>query len=87
MLANFMIYSRPRYSVQTMLTPAYFQHQLSQDVKHLVWTKEHIFERSEKRSTISAKPWMCKQAIHNPKKASDHAPNIGLGLIDWESHC
>jgi hypothetical protein len=56
-------------------------------MKHLVWAKEHNFERNEKGSTTSAKPWMCKQAIHNPKKASDHAPTFGLGLIDWESHC
>jgi hypothetical protein len=91
MLANFMVYSRPRpgprYWVQTMLPPVYLQLQLSQDVKHLVWAKEHNFERSEKGSTTASKAWMCKQAIHNLKKEADHAPNLGLGLIDWGSNC
>jgi hypothetical protein len=30
---------------------------------------------------------MHHKAVHNPKKANDHAPNLGLGLKDWESHC
>jgi hypothetical protein len=83
----FMIYSRPRYWIQTMLPPNHFQKHLSQDVHHLVWAKEHDFERSEKGSTTVAKPWIRKQAIHNPKRTKNHAPNVGLGLIDWGSHC
>jgi hypothetical protein len=79
-LANFMIYSRPRYWIQTMLPPHHFQKQLSQDVHHLVWAKEHDFERSEKGSTTVAKPWIRKQAIHNPKRTKNHAPSLGLGL-------
>jgi hypothetical protein len=52
-----------------------------------VWAKEHDSERSEKGSTTAAKPWIRKQAIHNPKKTKHHAPNLGLGLIDRDSYC
>eukprot|EP00962_Isochrysis_galbana_P018993 scaffold5515_cov148-Isochrysis_galbana.AAC.3 len=34
MLANFMIYSRPRYWAQAMLPPPHFNRQLEQDVHH-----------------------------------------------------
>lgn len=48
MLANSMIYSRPRYWAQMMKPPKHFLEQLEQDVKHLVWAKEHEFDRTEK---------------------------------------
>eukprot|EP00962_Isochrysis_galbana_P018103 scaffold5213_cov113-Isochrysis_galbana.AAC.5 len=71
-----------------MLPPPHdFNRQLKQDVHHLLWTKEPDFDPTGKGTPTTAKPWINKHAIHNPKRSNKHAPNLGLGLIAWESHC
>eukprot|EP00962_Isochrysis_galbana_P036851 scaffold12812_cov138-Isochrysis_galbana.AAC.3 len=65
----------------------HFNRQLKQDVHHLIWTKEPDFDPTGKGTLTTAKPWINKHAIHNPKRSNKRAPNLGLGLIDWESHC
>jgi len=68
---NFMIYSRPRYWAQAMLPPPHFNRQLKQDVHHLLWTKEPDFDPTGKGTPTTAKPWINKHAIHNPKRSNN----------------
>eukprot|EP00962_Isochrysis_galbana_P018123 scaffold5221_cov122-Isochrysis_galbana.AAC.8 len=44
MLANFMIYSIPRYWVQTMAAPGWFHQALQADVYQLLWEREPSFD-------------------------------------------
>eukprot|EP00962_Isochrysis_galbana_P044409 scaffold17222_cov110-Isochrysis_galbana.AAC.2 len=69
------------------LPPPHFNRQLEQDVHHLLWTKEPNFDPTSKGTHTTAKPWINKHAIHNPKRSNKRVPSLGLGLIDWESHC
>eukprot|EP00962_Isochrysis_galbana_P044239 scaffold17108_cov139-Isochrysis_galbana.AAC.1 len=49
--------------------------------------KEPIFDPTGKGTPTTAKPWINKHVLHNPKRSNKRAPSLGLGLIDWESHC
>ena len=42
MLANFMIYSRPRYWIQTMVAPEWLHHAIESDVRALLWEKDRV---------------------------------------------
>jgi hypothetical protein len=44
MLANFMIYSRPRYWTQTMVAPEWLHQALESDVRDLLCEKDIEFD-------------------------------------------
>jgi hypothetical protein len=83
MLVNFMIYSVPRYWVQTMAAPASFHKYLEADVFQLLWEREPSFDVEETGTDTTAYKWLKNHtAPITPKGGS----SLGIGLLDWASH-
>ena len=81
MLANFMIYSRPRYWIHTMVAPEWFHHALESDVRALLWEKDIEFDANSTGTDRNKKGWIINTALHNKRKK-----NLGIGLLDWPNH-
>jgi hypothetical protein len=58
MLVNFMIYSVPRYWVQTMAAPAPFHKYLEADVYQMLWEREPRFDVEETGTDTTAHKWL-----------------------------
>jgi hypothetical protein len=83
MLANFMIYSVPRYWVQTMAAPSWFHNCLQADVYELLWEKDPTFEIEDTGTDSNAYKWIKNHTA--PTTPRDGAM-LGIGLLDWPSH-
>jgi hypothetical protein len=68
MLANLMIYSIPRYWMQSSKPPDRIIEGLEADVYHLLWAKDHEFEAQAIGTTTKNKPFMKHTAVYNKRK-------------------
>eukprot|EP00962_Isochrysis_galbana_P016978 scaffold4866_cov152-Isochrysis_galbana.AAC.3 len=78
--ANAMIYSIPRYWMQSSRPPDRFIEGLESDVYHLLWSKDHDFEVDAIGSTTKHRPFIKHTAVYNKRK------NLGVGLLDLKNH-
>eukprot|EP00962_Isochrysis_galbana_P000038 scaffold15_cov152-Isochrysis_galbana.AAC.1 len=86
-LANLIGYGIPRYWIQSMTPPPWFNSDLHQDILKLIWDRQIDFDPEEAGSVKLSRAWIKKYAIFNPRRINDQGEGLGLGLIDWESHC
>lgn len=86
-LANLICYGIPRYWIQSMLPPPWFNKCLKSDIDKLLWDRQIEFDPEHEGSTKHSRAWMKSSAIYHPKRLNDKGEGLGLGLIDWESHC
>jgi hypothetical protein len=83
MLVNFMIYSVPRYWVQTVAAPASFHKYLEADVFQLLWEREPSFDVEETGTDTTAYKWL---KIHTAPITPKGGCSLGIGVLDWASH-
>jgi hypothetical protein len=83
MLVNFMIYSVPRYWVQTIAAPASFHEYLEADVFQLLWEREPSFDVEETGTDTTAYKWLKN---HTAPITPMGGCSLGIGLLDWASH-
>jgi hypothetical protein len=83
MLANFMIYSVPRYWVQTMAAPECFHKYLQADIYELLWEREPKFDVENIGTDSKACEWL---KHHDCSITPRGNTSLGIGLIDWRSH-
>jgi hypothetical protein len=83
MLVNFMIYSVPRYWVQTMAAPASFHKYLQADVFQLLLEREPSFDVEETGTDTTAYKWLKN---HTAPITPKGGCSLGIGLLDWASH-
>jgi hypothetical protein len=83
MLANFMIYSVPRYWVQTMAAPEWFQKYLQADIYELFWEREPKCD--VKDIGTNSKAYKCLKHHDCPITPRGNT-SLEIGLIDWRSH-
>lgn len=86
-LANLICYGIPRYWIQSMDPPDWFNKEIKEDIEKLIWDRQIEFDPDQGGSTKFSRPWIKKSAIYHPKKLNERGEGLGLGLIDWESHC
>ena len=83
MLAGAMVFSRPRYWVQSMDMPQEIADALESDVQALVWAKDVTFDVTEfGTNDLKYRRWMKKDAQYGDRKK-----DLGLGLLNWSNHC
>jgi hypothetical protein len=85
MLANAMIYSIPRYWMQSSFPPDHIIQGLEADVYHLLWAKDHEFDVQAIGSTTKNRPYIKHTTIYNTRKWHQNT-GLGVGLLDLESH-
>jgi hypothetical protein len=85
MLANSMIYSIPRYWMQSSKPPDRIIEGLEADVYHLLWAKDHEFEAQTVGITTKNRPFMKHTAVYNKRKWTNDT-GLGVGLLDLQSH-
>jgi hypothetical protein len=85
MLANAMIYSIPRYWMQSSRPPDHIIQGLEADVYHLLWAKDHEFDVQVIGSNTKNRPYIKHTAIYNKRKWHQNT-GLGVGLLDLESH-
>jgi hypothetical protein len=87
MLANSMIYSIPRYWMQSSKPPDRNRiiEGLEADVYHLLWAKDHEFEAQTIGTTTKNRPFMKHTAVWNKRKWTNDT-GLGVGLLDLRSH-
>ena len=73
MLANFMIYSRPRYWIQTMVAPGWFHQALESDVRALHWEKDTEFDANSTGTDRNEIGWILNTEIHNKRKRTSES--------------
>jgi hypothetical protein len=83
MLANFMIYSVPRYWVQTMAAPGWFYKYLQADIYELLWERDPKFDVEDIGTDSKAFKWL---KHHDCPITPRGNTSLGIGLIDWRSH-
>jgi hypothetical protein len=64
-LAKLICYGIPRYWVQSMCPPPWFNNELNEDVAELIWDREIEFDPEEDGSTKDTRRW-----IKNPQSTS-----------------
>jgi hypothetical protein len=84
-LANLIYYGMPRYWMQSMCPPPWFNENLIADVTKLIWDRHIEFDPEEEGSVKESRPWIRKTAIHLPRRLNKKEEGLGLGLLDWES--
>ena len=77
MLANFIIYSRPRYLIQTMVAPEWKYQAFESNIRALFWEKDIEFDANSIGTDQNKKGWIINTAIHNKRKK-----NLEIGLLD-----
>ena len=80
MLANAMIWSRPRYWTQCMVMPRYIYDAFQSDVQALIWSKEPEFDAETYGTSMKGKRFMKSENQYQPKRA------LGVGVLHWQSH-
>ena len=75
-VANFLIYSIPRYWLQTLAAPRSFHAAVKRSVDRILWTNTRTGRRLQ---------WI-KHPDIPLKGASEKDPQLGLGLLDWDNH-
>jgi hypothetical protein len=83
MLVNFMIYSVPRYWVQTMAGPASFHKHLEADIYQLLWERDPTFDVADIGTDSNAYKWLKNHSAPTTLKGGS---SLGMGLLDWASH-
>jgi len=83
LLANFMIFSVPRYWVQTMAAPGWFHQALQADVYQLLWEREPTFEAEYFGTDSNSYKWIKN---HTAPITPKGGASLGIGLLDWSSH-
>jgi hypothetical protein len=83
MLVNFIIYSVPKYCVQTMAAPASVHKYLEADVFQLLWEREPSFDVEETGTDTTAYKWLKN---HTAPIIPKGGCSLGIGLLDWASH-
>jgi hypothetical protein len=83
MLVNFMIYSVPRYWVQTMAAPKWFHKYLQADTYELLWERDPKFDVEDIGTDSKAYKWL---KHHDCPITPRENTSLGIGLIDWRSH-
>jgi hypothetical protein len=65
----------------------WFNENLIADLTKLMWDRYIEFDPEEEGSVKESRPWIEKTAIHLPRRLNKKGEGLGLGLLDWESHC
>jgi hypothetical protein len=86
-LANLICYGIPRYWAQSMCPPTWFNKELNEDVAKLIWDREIEFDPEEDVSTKDTIRWIKQSSEHLPCRINKKGEGLGLGLLDWNSHC
>jgi hypothetical protein len=84
-LANVMIYSVPRYWVQTMAAPKWFHKCLEADVYELLWTRDPVFDAEDTGTDSRGLKWIKHHTAPLIPKSKGGAA-LGIGLLDWPNH-
>jgi hypothetical protein len=84
-LANFMIYSVPRYWVQTMAAPKWFHEYLQADVYKLLWERDPSFDAKDIGTDSHAFKWLENHTSPLTPKFKGGA-SLDIGLLDWLNH-
>jgi hypothetical protein len=85
MLANSMIYSIPRYWMQSSIPPDKIIDGLEADVYHLLWAKYHEFEVDTIGTATKSRFFIKKTAVFNKRKWNQDT-GLGVGLLDLRNH-
>ena len=75
-VANFLIYSIPRYWMQTLAAPRSLHTAVKRAVDKVLWTNAQTGRRLQ---------WIKHPEIPL-KNTSEKGPHLGLGLLDWDNH-
>jgi hypothetical protein len=70
-----------------MCPPPWFNKDLNEDVAKLIWDREIEFDPEEDGSKKNTKRWIKQSSEHFPRRINKKGEGLGLGLIDWDSHC
>jgi hypothetical protein len=70
-----------------MCPPPWFNEYLIADVTKPIWDRNIEFDPEEEGSVKESRPWIKKTAVHLPRRLNKKGEGLGLGLLDWESHC
>ena len=73
--------------MQSMDPPPWFHKDLKSDIDALIWDRQIEFDPDQDGSKKRSRPWIRKEAVNHPKRLNVEGEGLGLGLIDWESHC
>jgi exonuclease III len=82
-LANFLIYSVPRYWAQTLAAPKWFHTCLEADVYQLLWERDPLFDVEDIGTDSNSYKWIKRHATPTTPTGDTL---LGTGLIDWPSH-
>ena len=63
MIANAMVYSRPRYWMQVMAAPRWFHDAIESDVRALLWSKDPTFDGDAIGTDKDGQPWIRREAL------------------------
>jgi hypothetical protein len=67
--------------------PDWFNKKIKEDIEKLIWDRQIDFDPDQGGSPKFSRPWIKKTAIYHPKRFNEKGEGLGLGFIDWESHC
>eukprot|EP00962_Isochrysis_galbana_P034475 scaffold11684_cov122-Isochrysis_galbana.AAC.6 len=85
-LANLIGYGIPRYWIQSMTPPPWFNSDLNQDILKLIWDRQIDFDPEEAGSVKLSRAWIKKYAIFNPRRINDQARRRPVGVcMRWHS--
>jgi hypothetical protein len=84
-LANFMINSVPRYWVQTMAAPKWFNKCLEADLYELLRARDPVFDAEDTGTDSRGFQWL---KHHTAPLAAifKGGAALGIGLLDWPNH-
>jgi hypothetical protein len=86
MMANSMIYSIPRYWMQSSIPPDNIIDGLEADAYHLLWAKDaHEFDVDTRGTATKSRPFIKKTAVFNKRKWNQDT-GLGVGLLDLRNH-
>ena len=86
MIANAMVYSRPRYWMQVMAAPRWFHDAIESDVRALLWSKDPTFDGDAIGTDKDGQPWIRREALSLRRQIDEHGNGLGLALLDWPNH-
>jgi hypothetical protein len=85
MLVNAMIYSIPRYWMQSSIPPGRVIEGLEEDVYHLLWSKDHEFDVETIGTNTKDGPYIKNTAVYSERRWNQDT-GLGIGLLDLRNH-
>jgi hypothetical protein len=77
-LANLICYGIPRYWIQSIDPPDWFNKEIKEDIEKLIWDRQIDFDPDQGGSTKFSRPWIKKTAIYHPKRLNEKGEGLGL---------